>query len=64
METYNDLVTTLIAWAAAATGLVAVVRSKADKKTDRAIVVVDALRAVGGMLEVDVQNVGGRAAPR
>ncbi len=62
MENYRDLITSLIAWAAAATGLIAVVRSKADKKTDRAIVVIDDARPTGGLLEVDVQNVGGRAA--
>lgn len=62
MENYNDLITSLIALAAAATGLVAVLRSQADKKTDRAIVVIDDVRAIGGHLEVYLHNVGGRAA--
>lgn len=62
MENYNDLISTLIAWAAAATGLVAVILSKADKKTNRAIVVIDVVRVVNGNLEIDVHNVGGRAA--
>lgn len=62
MENYRDLITSLIAWAAAATRLIAVVRSKADKKTDRAIVVIDGASPTGDQLKVDVQNVGGRAA--